>query len=120
MPSATTADSSDSIEPSSAKAMASGSTACIFCSENTGRLGAGIDSGIPPKREPMVSTDNPRSDAASVAITTPIRIPGQLGRRVRNTTITTMVPPASTTADGLIVPITPLSAASLGRNAAGS
>ena len=56
MPSATTADSSDSIAPSSAKAIASGSTACAFASENDGSAGHGSSRGMPPNRVPMVST----------------------------------------------------------------
>ena len=56
MPSATTADSSDSIAPSSANAIASGSTACAFASENAGKAGHGNSRGMPPNRVPMVST----------------------------------------------------------------
>ena len=45
MPSATTADSSDSMAPSSAKAIASGSTARTFSSENAGHDGQGNSPG---------------------------------------------------------------------------
>ena len=39
-----------SMAPSSAKATASGSTACSFSSEKSGRCGAGNGAGMPPKR----------------------------------------------------------------------
>ena len=48
MPSATTAESSDSIAPSSAKAIASGSTACAFSRLNGGSAGNGRVRGMPP------------------------------------------------------------------------
>ena len=50
MPSATTAESSDSMAPSSAKATASGSTARTFSSETVGSCGEGSIEGMPPKR----------------------------------------------------------------------
>src|ERR1700676_204459 len=56
MPSATTADSKDSIAPSNANAMASGRTACALANENNGHAGEGNCRGMPPKRVPMVST----------------------------------------------------------------
>ena len=81
MPSATTADSSDSIAPSSAKAIASGSTACAFASENAGSAGSGNSRGMPPKRVPMVSTGSDSAQVASAATATAIRMPGQVGRQ---------------------------------------
>ena len=56
MPSATIAESSDSMAPSSAKDSASGSTSPILAMEMGGRDGAGNEFGMPPKRVPMVST----------------------------------------------------------------
>ncbi len=61
MPSATTAESSDSIAPSSAKAIASGSTACSLPRLTAGSAGSGSRRGMPPKRVPMVSTGSPSS-----------------------------------------------------------
>ncbi len=76
MPSATTADNSDSIAASSANAIASGSTACIFANENAGSTGAGSVSGMPPKREPMVSTGSPAIATAAVPANHPVDADG--------------------------------------------
>ena len=56
MPSATTADSSDSMAPSTAKAMASGSTAAALARLMSGNDGSGGKRGMAPKRVPIVST----------------------------------------------------------------
>jgi hypothetical protein len=87
MPSATTADNSDSIAPSRANAIASGSTARIFSNENAGSAGIGNCRGMPPKRVPMVSTGRASAQAANAARTTAIKIPGQCGRSRRSTTM---------------------------------
>ena len=56
MPSATTADSSDSMAPSSAKATASGSTAAsLLQAERPARPASGRLRGMPPKRLPIVA-----------------------------------------------------------------
>ncbi len=52
MPSATTAESNDSIAPSMAKAIASGNTSTILAHEIAGIMGCGKLWGIPPKRVP--------------------------------------------------------------------
>ena len=76
MPSATTADSSDSMAPSSANAMASGNTACIFASENGGSAGSGNSRGCrrsgcrwsrPAARGPRSRTPRPRPRSACPA-----------------------------------------------------
>ena len=59
MPSATTAESSDSIEPRSAKLKAAGSTAWTLAQLTSGSAGAGKPSGMPPKAVPMVATSQP-------------------------------------------------------------
>ena len=91
MPSATTAESSDSIAPSRVKAIAAGSTATIRASEISGRAGSGRDEGIPPNRVPMVSTG--RSIRVLATATTPIAIsmPGHFGRHVRMPRMRAMV-----------------------------
>ncbi len=71
MPSATTAESSDSIAASSATVTADGNSSRTRSSEMAGRLGAGIEAWISPKREPIVSTGSPSAataaDAARIA-----------------------------------------------------
>ncbi len=56
MPSATTADSSDSIAPSSAivKAGPTSDSTLAMSSDGSDKLGS--DRGMPPKAEPMVAT----------------------------------------------------------------
>ena len=56
MPSATTADSSDSMAPSAAMAMAGPTSARIWAREVEGSVSRGNPAWISPKREPMVST----------------------------------------------------------------
>ncbi len=56
IPSATTADSRDSIAPSIANDRALGRTSSIFSMEKKPNEGAGRVLGIPPKRVPIVST----------------------------------------------------------------
>src|SRR5882757_4577297 len=99
MPSATTADNSDSIAASSANAIASGSTALTFSSENTGKAGDGNSRGMPPKRLPMVSTGSDSAALATAANTTAIRMPGQDGRQRRKPAMMTMLAMAMATAD---------------------
>jgi hypothetical protein len=120
MPSATTAESSDSIAASSAKAIASGSTACAFCSENAGNAGDDSSRGMPPKRLPIVSTGNDSAQVSIAASTTAIRMPGQDGRKRRSAAMTTMLTTATAMAAGLAVRSPPASAMSLGTNSPGS
>ncbi len=56
MPSATTADNKDSMDPSRANESAAGSTACALANVNSGRAGIGMPDGMPPNRVPIVST----------------------------------------------------------------
>jgi len=77
MPSATTAESRDSIEPRSANATALGSTDWIFSRLKSGSAGAGSRFGIPPKREPMVATGRSKIPVKAAAATTVINTPGQ-------------------------------------------
>src|ERR1700744_4389694 len=103
MPSATTADNSDSIAASSANAMASGSTASNFAIENAGSAGDGNSRGMPPKRVPMGSTGSDSARVATAASTTAIRMPGHVGRQRRSTAMTAMLTTAIAMADGLAV-----------------
>ena len=120
MPSATTADSSDSIEPSSAKAAASGSTASTLSAEKSGSAGQGSVRGMPPKREPIVSTGSDSRKAASEATTMATSMPGQLGRKRFSPATTRMVRRATPAAAGVKVPATAASASSLGTRSPGS
>src|SRR5581483_3853299 len=56
MPSATTADNSDSIAAKSATAVADGNNVFISGQETDGHCQCGKPCGIPPNRLPMVST----------------------------------------------------------------
>ena len=120
MPSATTADSNDSMAPSKANAIASGSTARTFSSENTGHAGEGNCRGMPPKRVPMVSTGSDSAHVASAATTTAIRMPGQCGRSLRSTTMMAMLTAATATAETLAVCSPRASTSSFGINSPGS
>ena len=107
MPSATTADSRDSMAPRSAKATASGSTAMIFSNDSTGSAGICNMRGISPKRVPMVSTGRCSSVAASDATTIAISMPGHDGRSFFNPSMMPSVTTAIAMAAPLAVPMTP-------------
>ncbi len=120
MPSATTADSSDSMAPSSAKAMASGSTARAFSSETCGHDGHGICAGMPPNRVPMVSTGSDSAKVASAATTTAIRMPGHSGRSFRTITMMAMQRIETAMAAALAVCSERASTSSFGSSSPGS
>jgi hypothetical protein len=120
IPSATTADSSDSIAPSSAKLTASGSTAIASSGVNAGRAGTGKVRGIPPKRVPSVSTGRPNKAAASEARHTAISMPGHDGRQRLSAAIAPIVTSEIATAARLTVPAALPSATSLGSRSPGS
>ena len=120
MPSATTAESSDSMAPSSAKDRASGRTACILARLMAGRLGAGSIDGMPPKRVPIVSTGKPKAQAATDVATTAISMPGQCGRHRFSPAIRPIVAKASATVAGLTVPKAGASASILAISSPGS
>jgi hypothetical protein len=87
MPSATTADSNDSIAPSKAMARPSGKTACTFSMLKAGSAGDGSERGIAPKRVLTVCTSRWKTAHTTAARATAIRKDGQAGRSRRNTTI---------------------------------
>ena len=120
MPSATTADNSDSIAPSRVKAIASGSTACILARSKTGNAGKGSERGMPPKRVPIVSTGSDRATAAIEAAATATSMPGHDGRARFSPTMMTTVSSAMRIAEGLNVPQAAASAFSLGMSSPGS
>lgn len=66
MRSATTADSSDSIAPSIATVNAGESKVRIRPGRNVGTWKCGRPDGMPPKRDPTVSTSSPSTIAAAV------------------------------------------------------
>ena len=67
IPSATTAESSDSIAASSATVTADGKSSRMRSAERAGKCGDGIPAWISPNREPIVSTGRRRSAAPTVA-----------------------------------------------------
>ena len=77
MPSATTAESSDSIPPSAKIVNAAGNRARIPANENAGRCAAGNADGMPPKRVPMVATGSLKIHTARPASTSAIRKAGK-------------------------------------------
>jgi hypothetical protein len=103
MPSATVAESKDSMAPSKAKANASGRTAAILARLKAGSAGAGRPAGTPPKREPIVSIGKPKSAAATLAAATEIRIAGAPGAARRRPTMSAIVSAAIPAAYGLKV-----------------
>ena len=107
IPSATTAERSDSIAPRKAIVAASGIRDTKRSIEIVGRFGMGSVFGMPPKRVPIVSTLNPkgamikvRSEANPIAI----KKPGQCGFVFRNTRITAIENRLTRMAAGDIVP----------------
>ena len=120
MPSATTAESRDSIAPSRVKAIASGSTACMAAKSKAGSAGKGSERGMPPKRVPIVSTGSASAAAATEATATPISMPGQDGRQRFSPAMVAMVSKATRIADGLNVPHAAVSALSFGISSPGS
>ena len=92
MPSATVAESSDSMEPSSANETAAGIISTTLAAVSSGSAGAGRLCGMPPKREPMVATSSPNSAVSAAAPATAISMPGQRGRNRRNAAITPITP----------------------------
>jgi len=120
MPAAGTADNSDSMAPSNAKAIASGSTARAFSIETTGHAGHGNACGMPPNRVPMVSTGNDSAHAAIAATATAIRMPGQAGRHVLSPMMIAMLTAATAMAEKLAVCSAPASASSFGTSSPGS
>lgn len=66
MPSATTAERSDSTAARSAIAIAGDTNARTIATDSCGNWGAGRDASIAPKREPIVSTGQPRSCTSAV------------------------------------------------------
>ena len=120
MPSATTADRSDSIPPSTAKVKAYGMRITIRSRLISGRCGAGRVLGTPPKRLPMVSTGRPSKAAITDASATTIRNPGHVGLKRRSSTMTAMEAAATAKAAGFKVGAACHKASSFGRKAAGS
>ena len=80
MESATTAESRLSMPPSSAKETALGSSAASRSRVISGRPGKGKVCGMPPKREPMVSTGRPASADTAVTAAIAMRKTGHFGR----------------------------------------
>jgi hypothetical protein len=97
-PSATTAESSDSIAPSRVKEIAAGKTAMISSTDGFGSLGNGRVEGMPPNFVPIVSTERSSSPVAAAVKPTATSIPGQCGRSLRSprmmATVTTDSPAA--------------------------
>ena len=97
MRSATTADSSDSIAPSSAIVTASGTSPGSSSGRNAGTCSSGRPVGMPPKRLPMVSTGRPSSQAARVPPSSATTAGGtrSVRRRTPNSTTSVTAPSAA-------------------------
>ena len=117
--SATTADISDSIAPSMATVMAGRTKSGIRWGSNRGMAGIGRPEGMPPKREPMVSTARPSATTASVPPPSAITVPGIFGKRRRSTTIVSKAVTDSTVAGADSVPACAAKATIRGQNSAG-
>src|SRR5258708_16376363 len=83
MRSETTADMRDSIAPSMATVRAGPSKAWIRSARNLGITKCGKPTGIPPKREPMVSTGSLKSTTAAVPNRKATMAPGMRLERTR-------------------------------------
>src|SRR5947209_4897303 len=87
MPSATTADSNDSI-PASNATVAAGPIKSRTCSnDNSGQVKGGKPAGMPPKREPIVSTGRCKNCTRSVATIMAATDPGSRRQRFGQKTI---------------------------------
>lgn len=120
MPSATVAESSDSIEPSNAKEIAAGSISMTRDGERSGSDGNGTVCGMPPNFVPMVATGRWNSAVAAAAAPTAMSMPGQCGRNDRRPTITRIVPSARANVVGSSVGKAFQSAGNLSRSGPGS
>ena len=119
MPSATTADSNDSIPPSRAMATAEGSSATSWLSETLRQAGTGRPRGTPPNFEPMVSTGMSKAQTAQPASAIAASSPGKRGFQIRRIMMKASDAAASPKARGRRPKAGP-KASSLGRKAAGS
>lgn len=120
IPSATTADSKDSIAPRRANETASGKTAAALSSESGGKVGRRSPRGMPPNRVPIVSAGNCRRATKAEAAATAISMPGQCGRNRRSPRMMPIVSAAVSTAAQLTVPAAWPSAMSLSTIGPGS
>ncbi len=120
IPSATTAERSDSMAPSSVKLTAHGSAARIASRSRAGRAGVGSIFGNSPKRVPMVSTGSFSTSTATEARTMAMRRLGSRGERRFSPSIMAMVPTATPRAAGVIVSRAAQSAATFSTSAEGS
>jgi hypothetical protein len=89
MRSATTAESSDSIAPSSAIVIAGRKSVGISAGRNSGTLRCGSPEGMPPKRVPTVSIGACSNSAVAVPNTSTTIAPGTRGATRRSRIITT-------------------------------
>src|SRR6185369_7581015 len=120
MPSATTADSSDSTPARKAIVKAEGSNSLNCDQWIDGRCGVGKLAAIPPKREPMVSTGRLNSATAIEAVSTAIKKPGNLGANLRNPTISASAIRVIANVAGSMLPRAPQNALHLATNSAGT
>jgi len=100
MPSATTAESRLSTPARNAIVKALGSSSAMRDIEISGITGAGKLVGMPPKREPIVSTGRPSIATPAAAATTAIRKAGSFGASLRIATMATSDSRATATVAG--------------------
>ncbi len=120
MLSATVAESSDSIAPSSAIVNAGANSGPRSAKETDGSAKAGRPDGMPPKREPIVSTSRPSAAAATVPATSATTGLGTMRQRPGQSAISSTQETPSATLCGLVVGSPAHSASTFPKNSAGS
>ena len=120
MPSATTAESSDSIAPSSAMVNAGAARVVSIGSVTWGSVGRGSPASITPKRLPIVSTGRCSRRTSTVVTIKATNGPGTRRAILGHTRMITKVATATSSAQGLRVSKARAYASHLVRNGAGT
>ena len=120
MPSATTADSSDSTPARKAMVNALGSSSRVRSNGMCGNWKLGSAEGRPPNLLPMVSAGSAKAVHTSVHSSSAIRNPGHAGRQRRSPMIANSPSSVSATAAGWVVAMCFAYAAQRGMNSAGT
>ena len=99
---------------------AEGSTSPIFARLMAGRCGQGSPDGMPPKREPIVSTCRPTAQAMSEAPSTATRKPGTRGAKRRRAMMVASAAAASARVAGSMLPLAAQNASHFSMKPAGT
>ena len=116
MRSATVADMSDSMAPSMVTVRMDGRSGRIISGRKTGTWSGGSPDGMPPKREPIVSTERWRKRTASVPRTSATMAPGTERAHRWQASTTSRAPTPSAATVGENVPSARPISISRGRN----